>query len=67
MATDAELDVLVEQAEQTIRERGDNVNTRNVLNLVKHRAEDVLRAYQRLEDRQRAMRAAELGGLMGHN
>ncbi len=60
MATDAELDVLVEQAEQTIRERGDNVNTRNVLNLVKHRAEDVLRAYQRLEDRQRAMRAAEL-------
>jgi chromosome segregation ATPase len=60
MASDSELDELVEQADEILRERGEKVNSRAVLKLVKHRAEDVLRAYQRFTDRQRAIKAAEL-------
>lgn len=60
MITDAELDVLVYEAARTLRECGEEVKTRAVLKLVKHRAEDVLRAYQRFTDRQRAMKSVEL-------
>ena len=60
MAREIELDVQVEQAVESLRGKGEKVTSHSVKRLVKHRAEDVLRAYQRHMNKQRAEREAEL-------
>jgi len=60
MPTDAELDVLVAQAIKTLRERDEKIKFSAVQDIVKHRAEDVLKAYQRFFGFERAKKAAEL-------
>jgi chromosome segregation ATPase len=60
MAREIELDVQVEQAVASLRGKGEKVTSHSVKRLVKHRAEDVLRAYQRYMNKQRAKREAEL-------
>lgn len=64
MASDTGLDILVEQAAETLRGKGEKVTFHNVKNLVRHRTEDVLRAYQRYTRRQRAKREAELSNAL---
>lgn len=60
MASEAELDVLVEKAIETLSGQSEKITSRSVKNLVRHRAEDVLLAYQRYTNRQKAERKAEL-------
>lgn len=60
MPTDAELDVLVEQAIKTIRDRGDKVKFKTVLEFVKHKHERVLKSYQRHRELDRTKRLVEL-------
>ena len=60
MASEAALDVLVEEAIKTLSGQGTKVTSNSVIDLVKHRSEDVLRAYQRYMSKQKAKREAEL-------
>jgi chromosome segregation ATPase len=60
MASETELDVLIEKAIETLNGSGEKVNSNSIIKLVRHRAEDVLRAYQRYMSRQRTKRVAEL-------
>lgn len=58
--TDAELDVLVEQAIKTIRDRSDKVTFKAVKEFVKHKDERVLKSYQRQRELDRTKRLVEL-------
>jgi len=60
MASETELDAQVEQAVETLLGKCEKVTSHSVKRLVKHRTEDVLRAYQRYMNKQRAEREAEL-------
>ena len=60
MPTDAELDVLVEQAIKTIRDRGDKVTYKAVKEFVKHKDVRVNKSYQRHIELERAKRLVEL-------
>ena len=60
MASDTELDALVEEAIGVLNGRGDKVTSHSVKKLVKHRTEDVLRAYRRIMAKQKAEKEAEL-------
>ena len=58
--TDAELDVLVEQAIKTIRDRGDKVTYKAVKLFVKHQDVRVHNSYHRYMELERAKRLVEL-------
>lgn len=59
MASDDELDLLVAQAVQTLRDRGGKFEANDVVTLVKRRKTDGLRAYARFLEKERTDREIE--------